>query len=324
MILVTGGTGFVGRHVVAELCKRGHDVRVLARKPAKAKPLQELTGCEIAYGDVLKPETLPAACQNVTAIIHLVGIIFEIGDATYERIHVEGTRNMVQAAEAAGIKRFLQMSAIGTRPLAPSRYHQTKWLAEDFVRESDLDWTVLRPSVIYGRQDQFVRAFSMLMDFPFSLASFGALPLPYKGKSLMQPVTVTAVAEAFVNALTRQSAVSKTYELCGPQISMADMLAAIAEAKGLKPVQLDVNLPAVPFFLPYYFLKRQQPVLFQVPGEIMRIAAWMVEHFSPVAVMNTDQMLMLQEDQNGDPTPAAEDLGINVPDFRNGIEFLQS
>ncbi|MEM6600147.1 MAG: hypothetical protein AAF649_02035, partial [Verrucomicrobiota bacterium] len=110
----------------------------------------------------------------------------------------------------------------------------------------------------------------------------------------------------------------------GPQISMADMLAAIAKAKGLKPVQLDVSLPAVPFFLPYYFLTRQQPVLFPVPGEIMRIAAWVVEHFSPIAVMNTDQMLMLQEDQNGDPEPATRDLDINVPDFQTGIAFLKA
>ena len=314
----------MGRHVVGELCKRGHQVRVLARKPAKAEKLQQATGCEIVYGDVLKPETLSAACKDVTAIIHLVGIIFEIGNATYDRIHVEGTQNMVDAARSAGIQRFLQMSAIGTRPLAPSRYHQTKWLAEDVVRDSDLDWTILRPSVIYGEQDQFVRTFSMLMDFPFSLASLGALPLPYKGTSLMQPVTVGAVAQAFVNALARQNAVGQTYELCGPQISMADMLAAIAEAKGLQPVLLDINLPAVPFFLPYYFFcKRQQLVLFPVPGEIMRIAAWLIEHLSPIAPMNSDQMLMLQEDQNGNPAPASNDLGVDVPDFRTGITFLQ-
>jgi len=323
MILVTGGTGFVGRHVVGELCRRGHAVRVLARNRTKAEQLRKLTGCEIAYGDVLQPETLPAACQDVTAIIHLVGIIFEMGHATFERIHIEGTRNMVHAAQTSGIQRFIQMSAIGTRPLAPSRYHQTKWLAEDFVRESGLDWTVIQPSVIYGQQDQFVRAFSTLMDFPFSLASLGSIPLPYKGNSLMQPVTVTAVADAFVNALACQAAVGKTYELCGPQISMTEMLSAIAKAKGLNPFQLDVALPAVPFYLPYYFLQRKQPVLFGVPGEIMRIVGWLVEHLSPLPVMNTDQMLMLQENQNGDPGPASHDLGVNVPDFRTGIAFLQ-
>ncbi len=310
--------------MVGELSRRGHQVRVLARSEAKAERLQKITGCEIAYGDVLKPETLPAACDGVTAIIHLVGIIFENGKATFERIHVEGTSNMVNAAHAAGIHRFLQMSAIGTRPLAPSRYHQTKWLAEDFVRESDLDWTIIQPSVIYGQQDQFVRAFSTLMDFPFSLASLGAMPLPYKGTSLMQPVTVTAVAEAFVNALSRVASLHQTYELCGPQISMADMLCAIATAKGLDPVKLDVNVAAVPFYLPYYFLQGKRPILFPVPGELMRIAGWLVEHFSPIPVMNTDQMLMLQEDQNGNPEPAHKDLGIVVPDFKTGIAFLQN
>lgn len=309
--------------MVGELRRRGHEVLVLARNPKKAKRLQQATGCEIAYGDVLKPETLAAPCSRASAIIHLVGIIFENGEATFDRVHVEGTSNMVHAAHAAGVSRFLQMSAIGTRPLAPSRYHQTKWLAEDFVRESDLDWTVLRPSVIYGQQDQFVRAFSTLMDFPFYLASLGAMPLPYSGTSLMQPVTVTAVAEAFANALARQRAVGKTYELCGPQITVAEMLTAIAEAKGLDPVHLDAVPPVVPFYLPYYFLKRRRPVFFGVPGELMRIAAWIVEHFSPIPVMNTDQMLMLQEDQNGDPEPAARDLGVTVPDFRTGIAFLQ-
>jgi NADH dehydrogenase len=323
MILVTGGTGFVGRHVVGELKRRGHQVRVLARKASKAEKLQQKTGCEVAIGDVLQPDSLTAACKDVTAVIHLVGVIFENGDATFERIHVEGTHNMVTAAKAAGITRYLQMSAIGTRPLAASRYHQTKWLAEDFVRQSGLDWTIFQPSVIYGQKDQFVRAFSTLMDAPLSWLSLNSLPCPYKGSSLMQPVTVTSVAEAFVNALSRDAAVSKTYELCGPQIRMDDMLATIATAKGLQPVKLEVSLPAVPFYLPYYLLTGQRPVLFNVPGELMRMAGWLVEHFSPIPVMNSDQMLMLQEDQNGDPAPALKDLGIAVPDFKTGIAFLQ-
>jgi len=322
-ILVTGGTGFVGRHVVGELTRCGHRVRVVARKPEKAARLQQATGCEVVAGDVLDPESIRKAAEGVSAVVHLVGIIFEQGKSTFERIHVEGTRNVVEAAKAAGATRYLQMSAIGSRALSPSRYHRTKWEAEEIVRNSGLDWTIFQPSVIYGRNDQFVQLFSALMEAPLSCLTLNCLPLFFDGKPKMQPVPVTCVAGAFGAAVARPAAVGKTYELCGPQVELRKMISGIAEAKGLKPVELHTPLPVVPFYLPFYLLSGRRPVLVGVPGELARIGAWVVEHFSPVAIMNSDQMLMLQEDQEGDPGPARSDLGIEVPVFEGGISFLR-
>jgi len=315
MILITGATGFVGTQVVRECVARGFPVRLLARKPEKAQALAGETGAEVVAGDILNRASLREACQGMKAVIHLVGIIFEHQKSTFERIHVEGTANVVGAAAEAGVSRFLQMSAIGSRSTAPSRYHRTKFEAEQIVRQSGLDWTVFRPSIIYGPQDQFVRLFSRLMDPPLCLLNFNCLPLPFKGKSIMQPVPVECVARAFATALTRSCSVGKTYELCGPGLRFEEMIQAIARAKGLTPAVLDTPLPAIPFYLPFFAIRGQRPVLIALPGELARIMAWIVEHFSPVAIMNSDQMLMLQEDQQGNPQPAREDLDIDVPAF---------
>ncbi|MGF1679486.1 MAG: SDR family oxidoreductase [Candidatus Methylacidiphilales bacterium] len=324
MILVTGGTGFVGRHVVRELERLGHPVRVLARSRDKADRSLKGTRAEVVIGDLFDTASLDAACQGCHAVVHLVGIIFEKGASTFERVHVQGTRHVVEAARRAGIERFVHMSAIGTRPLSPSRYHTTKWQAEEVVRESGLLWTLFRPSVIYGPKDQFVQLFSMLMDPPLSWMALNIMPCPYEGKSLMQPVTVDAVAAAFARAVGRPVTVGKVYDLCGPPIRLMDMLARLAEAKGLNPIESHAFLPALPFVLPYYALQGRHPVLVKVPGELVRILAWFIEHFSPVAWMNSDQMLMLQEDQRGDAQPALIDLDVAVPPFEQGIAFLEN
>ena len=139
----------------------------------------------------------------------------------------------------------------------------------------------------------------------------------------MQPLTVTAVADAFASAVGNSKSVQQIYDLVGPHISMEDMLKEIALAKDLKPITIEAALPAIPFHLPFYLVSGKCPILVPIPGEIARIAAWMIEHFSPVAIMNSDQMLMLQEDQRGDGEPAQKDLGISVPPFAEGISFLQ-
>src|SRR5206468_12073467 len=109
---------------------------------------------EVHVGDVLDASSLEGALTGMAAVIHLVGIISEVGRSTFENVHTRGTQDMVAAAQRSGVKRFLQMSALGTRPKAASRYHQTKWAAEEAVRRSGLDFTIFRPSLIYGPQDQ--------------------------------------------------------------------------------------------------------------------------------------------------------------------------
>ena len=161
--------------VVQRLLSRGHTVRVLARgtRPGLAM------ATETVPGSVLRPETLPAACGGVDAIIHLVGIISEVGDQTFERVHTEGTRNILQAAQSEGLRRFIHMSALGTRPNAVARYHRSKWMAEEAVRSSGLDWTIFRPSLIYGPGDgPFDRVIRMILEATGRPRGLVHLPLP--------------------------------------------------------------------------------------------------------------------------------------------------
>ncbi len=218
MILVTGGTGFVGQEIVVELLRLGQRVRLLVRNPEKAGALPFARQVELARGDVLKPETLPAAMTDVKVVIHLVGFIIETAHISYEQGHFEATRNVLVAAQQAGITRWIQMSAAGTRPYARSRYHQTKWRAEELVRQSGLDWTIFRPSLIYGydERDRLLNLLKRVLTFPVDLAQLDSLPLIDGGRPLVQPVSVREVAHCFAAAPTKVEAIGKTFDLVGP------------------------------------------------------------------------------------------------------------
>ena len=144
------------------------------------------------------------------AVIHLVGIISEAGDQTFENVHTRGTQNLVHAARRAGVKRLLHMSALGTRPNAVARYHQSKWAAEEIVRESGLEWTIFRPSIIYGPDDGFVNLFAKISRFS------PLVPIVGNGQTKFEPVPVEAVAHAFVKGLTEPKAIGSAFDLCGP------------------------------------------------------------------------------------------------------------
>ena len=148
-VLVTGGTGFVGTHLVNRLLHRGHAVAVLARSPEKTRNRYNRP-VEAVSGDVLDPASLAAAAAGREALIHLVGIINEKGNQTFDRMHREATENAVAAAKAAGIRRYLHMSAMGSSEDSPSAYGRTKAAGEKAVRASGLDWTIFRPSIIFG------------------------------------------------------------------------------------------------------------------------------------------------------------------------------
>ena len=142
-VFVTGATGFVGREIVIELQKVGHEITFLARDShtASARAVEWGFGGQVHTGNILDPTSLRNACKGSDAVIHLVGIISEVGEQTFD-IHTRGTQNVISAAQKAGIRRFIHMSALGTRPNAVSRYYQTKWAAEEALRQSGLDFTI--------------------------------------------------------------------------------------------------------------------------------------------------------------------------------------
>lgn len=296
-VLVTGGTGFVGREIVRQLHNTGHRTILLARRPeARAtREVATLLGARVRPGDVLDGDSLRNTCAGVEAVIHLVGIISECGNQTFENVHARGTRNMIFAAQDAGIKRFLHMSALGTRPGSVSRYHQTKWAAEEQVRQSGLGWTVFRPSIIYGPGDGFVNLFARIIRFS------PILPVLGSGQNQFQPVAVQTVASAFVKALTESRAVGEVYDLGGPEMFTFDeLLDQILDA--MERRRLKLHLPMS--------LARTQAALLE-----WLYPRWL--HRAPP--LNRDQLIMLQEDNVGNAQPANELFGLKPIRFREAI-----
>ncbi|RNC70688.1 MAG: complex I NDUFA9 subunit family protein [Desulfuromonadales bacterium] len=207
-VFVAGATGFVGGHLRRALLERGHTVRLLVH--GRREGLE--AGVEQAEGDVTRLDTFAAAVEGCDATVNLVGIIREFRGrgVTFEKLHVEATKNVVDAAKRAGIGRHLQMSALGTRAGATSAYHATKWRAEEYVRGSGLRWTIFRPSLIFGPKDAFV---NMLAGF---IKGFPAVPVIGDGAYRLQPIAADDVARCFAEALEMTETVEQAYELCGP------------------------------------------------------------------------------------------------------------
>jgi NADH dehydrogenase len=154
-IAITGGTGFVGRHLAERLAADGHQVVVIGRgDPAKHALLPR--GVTIVTADITDEPALEAAFSTCEAVAHCAGINREIGSQTYARIHVAGTRAVVEASYAAGVERLVMLSFLRARPDGPTEYHRSKWQAEELVRGSGRTWTILKAGVIHGRGDHML------------------------------------------------------------------------------------------------------------------------------------------------------------------------
>ncbi|MGK2944417.1 MAG: complex I NDUFA9 subunit family protein [Desulfuromonadales bacterium] len=227
-VFLTGGTGFVGSEVLRQLVTAGHVVRALVRKGSEDK-LAVLENVEVYPGDVTDAASLVDALTGCDAVIHLVGIIREFPnrDVTFKRMHIEGTENMLKAAAAQGVQRYLHMSSNGVREGGSTAYHRTKWQSEKLVRDSNLDWTIFRPSLIFGPGSEFVDILVTL------IRKLPVVPVIGDGKYRMQPVAVDQVAASFVKALGLSETIGKTYHLAGgASYSYDEILDLTARALG--------------------------------------------------------------------------------------------
>ena len=297
-VFVTGGSGFVGSSLIGELVGRGYSVNALvhsAKLAASDPGVQEITG------DLFDPSALDHGMKDCVAVVHLVGIIVEIPakGITFERMHVEATRAVAEGAKRNNIRRYVHMSALGTRPNAVSSYHKTKWLAEESVRESGLDWTIFRPSLIHGPGG--------FMEQEAKWARKEAPPfvaMPYFGRGLfglggagrLQPVFVHDVSRAFVDAIEQPRTIGMTYDVVGPERFAWPQLHHTSAKALVGHRRLAAPLPA-------WFAKTLASM-----------------GFGPALKFSKDQVIMSQEDNTGDPGPLERDLGWKTKSFETALK----
>jgi len=281
MILVTGGTGFIGPKIVHALRAERRDVRCLVRRPAKAGTLKAW-GCEVVQGDVTDAPSLRQAAGGCDTVIHLVSIIAG-RRPEFERVMVEGTGNLVAAAQEAGVGRFLLMSALGTdaktKDLVP--YYWAKWEMEQALQASGLEHVIFRPSFVFGRDGGVLPTFVRLARFA------PVTPIVGPGTQRLQPIWVEDLAEYYVRAIDEPAAANRTFELGGPDAPTWNEF-----WERLKRV-----------------LGSRRPSL-HVPFGLMRVQAALTERL-PGAPVTRDQLTMLELGDNVvTTTDAVETFGL--------------
>jgi uncharacterized protein YbjT (DUF2867 family) len=280
---VFGGSGFIGRYVVKRLAQQGFVVRVPSRDPEGAlflKPMGAVGQVVPLYASVTHEATVHRAVEAAEIVVNLVGLLAESDSASFQAIHVEGAERIARLSAAAGVSRLVQISAIGADPASPSRYASTKGKAEQAVLAAFPGATILRPSLVFGLEDNFFNRFA-------AIARLSPIMPVIAGGSKMQPVFVADVADAVMAALASPATKGKIFELGGPMVwTFRDLLAFI-----LKTTQ-------------------RHRRLVDIPMGIARIQAAVLQHV-PGKPLTPDQLLMLEQDNVVSPgAPGLADLGI--------------
>lgn len=286
LILVIGGSGFIGSHLVAQLGAGGYDVVVPTRRFARARHLQVLPAVDVVETDVHDEAVLAKLVAGAAAVVNLVGILHgkAIGHGRYgpafARAHVELPRKIVAACAAHGVRRYLHMSALGADANAPSMYLRSKADGEAAARANPkVGATIFRPSVVFGEEDHFLNLFASLQKF-FPFMPLGA------ANAKFQPVYVGDVARAFVKALGDQHTIGRSYELAGPHVYTLRELVHLAGK----------------------YSGHERPVI-GLPPTLAKMQAWFLEHAPGGPVMSRDNLASMRVD-NVSSESMRETLGI--------------
>lgn len=235
-ILVAGGSGYVGSVVVPRLVEAGHTVRVLTRGTRRT----ELpAAAQSVLGDIAAGEGLDAAIQGCDVVVSLVAIIVERGSQTFARVNAQGSANLAAAAAKAGsVQQYIHVSALGVRPDPRFGYLSSKWAGEQAVTQSGLNYTIIRPSIIFGpgKGEHFISILADLLGSP-------VVPVPGSGRTLFQPVSVEDLAECLVKCVGNAQTSRRIYEIGGPeQFSYNQVLTQVGAALGKAPIKLHIPL----------------------------------------------------------------------------------
>ena len=303
-VAVFGGTGFVGQYVIDELLNQSHDVKALVRIGSESK-LGSISKIESVFGNVSSPESIEETLSGCDAAIYLIGIIrqFPGKGIAFEDLHFQSVKRVIHNAETLGVKRFILMSANGVDPNG-TKYQSTKWLAEQVLKGSTLDWTIFRPSFIFGDPKGKIEFCTQLRDdmlslpIPAPLFHRGLIP-KNAGEFKMSPIHVKNVATFFVNSLANESTFGQTYELGGPEnFTWKQLIKQIATGSG----KTKWTMPAPVF-----------PIKF-VAGALDRFS------FFPIT---KDQLTMLLEGNTCDSKELFEEFKIDpIPMNKDTLNYL--
>lgn len=242
-IVVVGGTGFIGRHVVRALLDDGHDVTVVGRNPGAVSGIPLLSGANATRGDVTDPASLTGTLEGADAVVMTVtfpNYPMELPrkGLTFERYEAEGARHLLDETKRADVSRFLYVSGAGADPASDKSWYRAKGLAEAAIKQSGVDYVIIRPSWIYGPGDKSVNKIATMVRLSPVVPRLGVRP------QRIQPLYVGDFAEAVKRAFARDDAWNKTFEIGGPEVlTMEEVVDAIAEVLQKKRVQVPIPLP---------------------------------------------------------------------------------
>ena len=294
MIFITGATGFVGGHLVNDLLSNGHKVRCLVRFEKKGN-LLSARGAEVVSGDIASPEALRGVLGPDDFVVHLVGIIEEKGGATFRAVHVEGTSNLVAEARRAGVKHFFYQSALGADKNSWSGYLRTKAEAEEIVKQSGLNYTIFRPSLIMGPWDGFTKK---ILDM---LRLSPVIPIPGEGRAKFQPVYIKDWLACINKVIDTPLSYRSTFDIGGPEhLTYREIIEALAEAAG-----------------------RKKPV-FNIPMGLMKISALFLSAVLSSPPVTPDQLRLLESDNICDIGAIEKHFGFVPVKLREALkEFIE-
>lgn len=301
-ILVTGANGFVGSHLVPALVDAGHRVIALVRDDEGAERVirrlapGQRPSVEIRRGDVTRPGTLPAALAGVDAVVHLVALARDWdGGASLRLVNTEGTRNVLKATMDAGARRFVHLGAMGVVDDPPLHYGSSKAKAMALVRDSGLDWTILKPSLLFGPRDGFFNLLAGLVRM-----SPGIVPVTGDGTARFQPLAIGDLARIVVRVVGDESTYGREYELGGPRIwTYREIMGEVLRGMGRRRLLLPMPVPLI---------------------RLVAGAAEMVRLPFPVA---TDQLRQLRFDNAGAPDSVSAAFGFQPTPMEGGLTHLR-
>lgn len=271
-VWISGATGFIGSNLVKTFLKENFEVIAFVRNPVKAHIIFstiDTSRLKITTGDALDYASIISSIDdNTDVVVNTIGIIIQTTEQSFKNMHINVVKNIVYAAKQKGVKRFIHISALGTRENAVSLYHKTKWEGEKCIISSGLNYTIFRPSVVYGLNDGFTKKILEILSIPL------ILPLPAGGNNLLQPIYIADLVNFVVSCVNKETTYNKIIELVGPDIlRFKEIVEKIKKIKKYK------------FKIPLY-----------IPLFIMKVIAFFAEKFQSTPLITLDQIKMLKED----------------------------